>query len=180
MAFEAAQQLVANGFEVKGLILIDSPNPIDHKPLPNEVIDNIIKRSSQTHALNANAALREEFQFNASLLGNYEATPSSQRNGLRLKTVMLRSQDVLDTESLCGVRYDWLSDQDARAAAIVAWEGLVGGHVEVLPIPGNHFEAFSQKNVISLSSRYTLSILTHPRLAKLELSFGKHVGTLKS
>ena len=145
---------MVNGFEVKGLILIDSPNPIDHKPLPNEVIANIIKSSSQASALNNNAALKEEFQFNASLLGSYEAVSYSKMNRLRLKTVMLRSQDVFDTESLCGVRYDWLSDQDARAANIVAWEGLVGGHVKVLPIPGNHFEAFSQKNVSSIPFRH--------------------------
>lgn len=173
---------MANGFEVQGLILIDSPNPIDHEPLPNEVITNIINPSNQTHALNDNAALRKEFQFNASLLRSYTAVSHSKPNSLRLKTVMLRSQDVFDTESLCGVRYDWLSNQDARAAAIAAWEGLVGGHVEVLPIPGNHFEAFSQKNVSSLSfdlpHLYVLA-LTRPRLAKLELSFGKRVGTLK-
>ena len=154
VAFEAAQQLMANGFEVKGLILIDSPNPIDHEPLPNEVIASILKPSGQSHALTNNAALREEFQVNASLLEIYKAVSFSKTNRPRLKTVMLRSQDVLDTESLCGVRYDWLSSQDARAAAIIDWEELVGGHVEVLPIPGNHFEAFLQKNVSSLSFRY--------------------------
>ena len=160
MAFEAAQQLMASGFEVKGLILIDCPNPIAHEPLPNEVIANIIRPSSQTHALNNNPTLREEFQFNASLLGSYKAVSFSKTNRLRLKTVMLRSQDVFDTESLCGVRYNWLSNQDARASAIVAWEGLVGGHVEVLPIPGNHFEAFSQRNVSSLSFRYISSLFS--------------------
>ncbi|MCJ1393393.1 hypothetical protein MMC18_006267 [Xylographa bjoerkii] len=150
VAFEAAQQLMVNGFEVKGLILIDSPYPIDHEPLPNEVIANIVTPSSQTHALNDNAALSEEFQINASLLGRYKP---SKANGLKLKTVMLRSQDVFDTESVCGVRYDWLSNQDARAAAIVAWEGLVGGHVEVLPIPGNHFEAFSRDNIVETGAQ---------------------------
>jgi len=147
VAFEAAQQLLANGFEVKGLILIDAPNPINHEPLPYEVIANIVKPSSQTHGPSNNAALREEFQLNASLLGNYKEVSFAGTNRPRLKTVMLRSQDVFDTERLCGVRYDWLSNQDARAAAIVAWEGLVGGHVEVLPIPGNHFEAFSHGNI---------------------------------
>ena len=43
VAFEAAQQLMVNEFEVKGHILIGSPNPIHHEPLPNEVIANIIK-----------------------------------------------------------------------------------------------------------------------------------------
>ncbi|ORY65436.1 uncharacterized protein BCR38DRAFT_432775 [Pseudomassariella vexata] len=147
VAFEAAQQLMAEGFEVKGLVLIDSPNPDDHKPLPNEVIANILKPSGQTLALNSHTALKEEFQFNASMLGNYKAVPLSKTNKPKLKTVMLRSQDIFDTEKLCGVRYDWLSNQDTRDAAIVAWEALVGGHAETLPIPGNHFEPFSESNI---------------------------------
>ncbi|KAI0133794.1 thioesterase domain-containing protein [Xylariales sp. AK1849] len=148
VAFEAAQQLMANGFEVKGLILIDSPYPVNHEPLPNAVIANIVSPSSLSHhALNGRTELIEEFRFNASLLGSYEAVPFSRTNKLQLRTVMLRSQEVLDTESLCGVRYDWLSNQKARDAAILAWEGLVGGHIEVLPIPGNHFEPFSQNNI---------------------------------
>lgn len=97
---------MVNEFEVKSLILIDSSNFIDHEPLSNEVIVNIIKSSGQTHALNNNAALREEFQFHASLLESYKAVFFSKTNRLRLKTIMLRSQNVFDTESLCGVRYD--------------------------------------------------------------------------
>lgn len=147
MAFEVAQQLMANGFEVKGLILIDAPSPVDHKPLPAAVIASIIKPNGQSHASGNSAALEGEFLSNASLLGTYKPEFFSKANGKRLKTVMLRSQDVFDTENLCGVRYDWLSRQDTRAAAIVAWEELVGGHVKVLPIPGNHFEAFSKENV---------------------------------
>ena len=150
---------MASGFEVKGLVLIDSPNPINHEPLPNEVVASITKSSSRTHASNSGAILREEFQFNASLLGSYKPVPLSQMSKRKLKTVMLRSQDVLDTERLCGVRYDWLSNQDARSAATVAWEGLVGSHVEILPIPGNHFEAFSQKNVSPLSPRHISDLL---------------------
>lgn len=146
---------------MQGLILIDSPNPIDHKPLPIEVIASIVNTRGQTHALNNNTALREEFQFNASLLGSYKALPFSKTNGPRLNTVMLKSEDVLDTESACGVRYDWLSDQDERSAAITAWEELTGGHVEVLSIPGNHFEAFSSKNVRSLSLQYLPLLVTN-------------------
>jgi len=149
VAFEAAKQLTARGFEVKGLILIDSPSPIHHEPLPNEIIARIVSPRGQTRALNDTSALREEFQFNASLLGSYKALPVSETSGTGLKTVMLKSEDVLDTESLCGVRYDWLSSQEKRSTAVMAWEELTGGHVEVLPIPGNHFEAFSPENVRS-------------------------------
>jgi len=151
VAFEAAQQLVANGFEVKGLILIASPSPVDNEPLPAAVIASITKPSNQPHnqphTSCISAALEAEFLSHAALLGTYKPEFFSKANGRRLKTVMLRSRDLFDTESLCGVRYDWLSRQDTRAADVVAWEELAGGHVEILPIPGNHFEAFSKENV---------------------------------
>lgn len=60
---------------------------------------------------------------------------------------MLRSRDILDTEALCGVKYDWLSSQRARDEAVKGWEGILGGKVDVLEIPGNHFEAFDEKYV---------------------------------
>ncbi|KAK8035549.1 hypothetical protein PG993_010544 [Apiospora rasikravindrae] len=148
VAFEAARQLMADGFDVRGLILIDSPNPINHEPLPNEVIDSILK-PSQIHG--SNAALKGEFQFNASLLGDYLPIPLTNTNISKFRTVMLRSQDLFDTETLCGVRYEWLSSQHSRDAAVAAWEGLVRGRVEVMPIPGNHFEPFSSSNVSAIS-----------------------------
>ncbi|KAK7966407.1 type I iterative polyketide synthase [Apiospora aurea] len=137
VAFEAARQLMDDGFDVKGLLLIDSPIPIDHEPLPNEVISQVIR---------GNSALEEEFQFNASLLGDYCPTPLPSTAQACFRTVMLRSGDLFDTETLCGVRYDWLSSQASRGAAVGAWEELVGGPVEVMPIPGNHFEPFSNSN----------------------------------
>src|SRR5262249_35114535 len=95
----------------------------------------------------SSTALEEEFLSNASLLATYKPESFPKVNGRGLRTVMLRSQDVLDTEALWAVRYDWLSRQDTRAAAVIAWEGLVSDHVEVLPIPGNHFEPFLKDNV---------------------------------
>ncbi|RYP75913.1 hypothetical protein DL771_002177 [Monosporascus sp. 5C6A] len=148
VAFEAAQQLTAHGLEVKGLVLIDSPCPVDHEPLPAAVIASITRTSVQPGRLaSSSVALEEEFSSNASLLGSYKPQSFPKATGRRLKAVMLRSQDILDTEALWAVRYDWLSRQDTRAAAVVAWEELVGGHVEVLPIPGNHFEPFSEDKI---------------------------------
>ncbi|KAI0470409.1 hypothetical protein GGR56DRAFT_149086 [Xylariaceae sp. FL0804] len=144
LAFEAARQLIANGVQVKGLILIDSPSPADHEALPDEVIAYVTKSSAQTGGLNHGTALREEFRRMASLLASYQ--PGRLRHP-GFKTVILRSRDVLDTQSLCGVRYDWLSDQQTRDAAVVAWKEWVAGPVATLTIPGNHFEAFSQLNV---------------------------------
>lgn len=165
MAFEAAQQLTALGVNVKGLVLIDSPSPLKHEPLPAAIISGITKSIGQLEHLSSASRFRleEEFLSNASLLGIYEPESFPQATGSRLKTIMLRSQETLDTESLWHVRYDWLSRQDTRDAAVFAWQKLVGGHVEVLPIPGNHFESFL-KDKVSVS----VAFLPLPCLSSLE------------
>lgn len=124
---------------MKGLILIDSPSPINHKPLPEEVIAYVTRSNS------TDGALAQEFRRNASLLGLYEPKPLDAKT--ELKVIMLRSNDTFDTETLCGVRYDWLSSQDARTEDIMKWESLVGSKINVLPIRGNHFEPFTSENV---------------------------------
>jgi thioesterase domain-containing protein len=147
VAYEAARQLTMRGIDIKGLVLIDSPSPINHEPLPAAIIASITRSNGQPGTTNA---LQQEFLSNASLLGSYkpESFPQFPRvSGRAFRTVMLRSQNTLNTEALCGVRYDWLSQQEARDDAIVTWENLVGGPVEVLPIPGNHFQPFSEDKV---------------------------------
>lgn len=93
------------------------------------------------------------------MLGNYKAP---QTGFPRAKVVMLQSQDTYDCEALCGVQYPWLSDQGARTDAIAAWGKLVGQDVQVLDIPGNHFEAFTAQNV-SHAFRSRLVILQSRR-----------------
>ncbi|KAK3315849.1 hypothetical protein B0H66DRAFT_559875 [Apodospora peruviana] len=142
LAFEAAQQLTTKGFSVKGLVLIDAPSPVDHEPLPAAIIASISRKLPPGKN---SVALEHEFAYNASLLGTYKPDKEFFSNHGPIKAVMLKSRDLFNTE---GVQYDWLSREEAREAAILEWQGLVGGgHVEVLEIPGNHFEAFSKENI---------------------------------
>ncbi|KAE9395866.1 alpha/beta-hydrolase [Gymnopus androsaceus JB14] len=46
VAFEAARQLLAQGHEVRGVLLIDSPSPIDHVPLSDSLIQGILSNGS--------------------------------------------------------------------------------------------------------------------------------------
>ncbi|KAF4443740.1 polyketide synthase [Fusarium austroafricanum] len=137
-----------------GLVMIDSPSPVDHDPLPAAVIANIARSSGQmgTSASISNA-LEEEFTSNAALLGTYKPVPFPQTTGRVLRTAMLLSQDPFDTETLCGAKYDWLSKRDTRDDSIGTWEELVGCHIEVLPIPGNHFEPFLDDMIDKTSSQ---------------------------
>ena len=150
MAFEAAQILQASGFNVKGLILIDSPYPQNHQPLPDEVFKYVLSKLSAKLGLDEEndeygmiSTLLAEFKANAALLKTY--SPSVLPN--YIKTVSLCSRDTMDTETLCGVRYEWLSSAKVRAEAIKGWEKFIGGDVDVLEIPGNHFEAFDEQHV---------------------------------
>ncbi|KAL9583818.1 MAG: hypothetical protein Q9212_002491 [Teloschistes hypoglaucus] len=143
VAYEIARQLSASGvIRVRGLVLIDSPLPLNHSPLPEKVINHVIASSSASgSAINVN--LLREFKHCARLLSEYNPAPltASRRNG-GIKTIMLRSADTFDTESRCGVEYPWLRDQEARRRSIEGWKGLVGADLGVLEIPGNHFEVF--------------------------------------
>ena len=147
VAYEAAQQLVTNGFKIRGLVLIDSPSPINHEPLPTALIAHVARPMERLNVSRYSTDLKDEFVFNASLLGNYNPRPFLESQGRGLRTAMLRSTEVLDTQRLCNVRYDWLNRQDSRTTAIASWKKLVGGHVEVFQIPGNHFEPFNKENV---------------------------------
>ena len=133
---------------MKGVIIIDSPCPVNHQPLPEPVIQHIVKPIMETRTpagQKSAAALASQFRTHAELLSQYRAEPTTSEDGLRC--VMLRSQDTMGTTTLCGVSYPWLEDQDARSQSIKDWERLVGHPMEVLPIPGNHFEPFTSPHV---------------------------------
>lgn len=126
--------------------MIDSPYPRKHKSLPEEIITNILKAPSSERT-EKQSNLITEFKENAALLAQFEPRDYDPREQAKIKTVYLRSQETFDTEAVCGVHYDWLSNQQARDTAVHGWEALVGGHVKVMLIPGNHFQPFDADNV---------------------------------
>lgn len=79
------------------------------------------------------------------------------------KMVLLRSREGFDASSLACARHAWLEDRGDQKKAVEGWEKVCGGKVDVVDIPGNHFEVFEQRNV-SLSSPqeadYKSSLLT--------------------
>ena len=113
---------------------------MNHQPLPEAII---------THFANDNTALIQEFGQNARLLEKY--TPPTDITALEFKLVILRSQDTIDTEALCGVEYDWLSCQNARDEAVTGWMRLLSRTPKIFEIPGNHFEPFAAQNVSFLN-----------------------------
>ncbi|KAL8861117.1 MAG: hypothetical protein Q9178_002331 [Gyalolechia marmorata] len=156
VAFEAAHILRGHGFNVRGLVLIDSPYPQNHEPLPEDIIKYVLSRNSSRNGTKnpgdfagKSSPLLQEFKANAALLGAY--SPPHTRCDIR--TVILRSRDTFDASALCGVKYDWLSSQSTRTEAIRGWESIVGGSVDVLEIPGNHFQVFDERNIAETSKQ---------------------------
>lgn len=81
---------------------------------------------------------------NSQLLADYSATEIQKQPSLPL--VFLKSSEPYNVSIDIEIP-SWLSNHADTMASIHVWESLSGGFVEILDIPGNHFEAFSPQNV---------------------------------
>ncbi|TRX93222.1 hypothetical protein FHL15_005801 [Xylaria flabelliformis] len=160
LAFEVARQLQALGRVVKGLILIDSPSPVDHKALPPEVISHIVNNktaSGRTYVTDASKQAREKitqkFQYHAMLLQNYHPRPRIDN----APCVMLKCSHSMDTVMLCNVKYPWVSDDSFREKSVRHWEQLMGRSIPVLDIACNHFQVFDADYIEDVSQKMMLA-----------------------
>ncbi|CAG8892509.1 unnamed protein product [Penicillium egyptiacum] len=139
VAHEVAQQLKSQDYDTLGIILIDSPCPLNHEPLPSAVVNLIL------HPVHATSPrITEQFAHHARFLADYRPSGSIPEDRLY---GMLHSQDCLDTTRLCGVKYPWLEDANARIESLSNWQSVIGQELLVFDIPGNHFEPFKPANV---------------------------------
>ena len=147
LAFEIARQLQDLGTPVKGLILLDSPYPIVHEPLPDTIIEHSAGTAFGAHP-DIRSCVAAQCKRNAGLLKNYKRPLGS----FQVPTVMLLSREACDTATLCGLKYAWLDNEDFRKMATQMWTTLVGDKIETMDIDGNHFNMFEVKHV---KLRYT-------------------------
>ncbi|KAJ5170457.1 uncharacterized protein N7500_003240 [Penicillium coprophilum] len=145
VAHEVAQQLQSQDYDTLGIILIDSPSPLNHEPLPSAVIDHIL------HPVHATSPrITEQFAHHARFLADYRPSGSIPEDRVY---GMLHSQDCFDTTRLCGVKYPWLEDANARIESLSNWQSVIGQELLVFDIPGNHFEPFKPANVHDVSEK---------------------------
>lgn len=155
MAHEVAQQLESRECSTLGVILIDSPCPLNHQPLPKPVIDYILSPISKSEPTGGISMIADQFSHHARFLSEYH--PDTQIDKERTY-IMLQSVECFETTRLCGVKYPWLEDADARSESLRNWERVLGRQLSVLEIPGNHFEPFKPDNV-SLQHCFKLTII---------------------
>ncbi|KIK51473.1 polyketide synthase [Collybiopsis luxurians FD-317 M1] len=149
-AFEAARHLLSLDRDVRGILLIDPPNPVGHVPLSEALIDAVLSQGGYKISSNASRLVFRQFQLNSSMLGRYSS--KAQRDILPLKVAFLRSQKGLSLPGTTVPVPEWLADR-SNPQAVVGWESLVRGPIEILDIPGNHFEPFLPANVEEVSRK---------------------------
>ncbi|KAI0449721.1 hypothetical protein F5B21DRAFT_519804 [Xylaria acuta] len=160
LAFEVARQLRSLSRPVKGLILIDSPPPVDHKALPPEVISYIVSNKTPGEATyitelsnQAREKIKQRFQYHAMLLQNYHPEPQTGH----APCVMLKCSRSMDTAVLCNVTYPWVSDGDFRERSVRQWEQLMARSIPVLDIACNHFQVFDADYIREVSQKVMLA-----------------------
>ncbi|KAJ7720853.1 putative polyketide synthase [Mycena maculata] len=142
-AYEIALQLTSRGIQVKGILLIDSPSPINHTPLSDSLLDTVIAVDAHSEL---SALVKTQFSTNAALLGKYvpHATAS-----VCPPLVLLRS-----SEGFVAAGVDvpaWLADRSDPQTSVAGWQSLAHCTVKVIDIPGHHFAPFHSSNIAQLS-----------------------------
>ncbi|KAI0322049.1 beta-ketoacyl synthase [Amylostereum chailletii] len=148
VAFEAARQLMRSGVDVTGVVLIDSPSPVDHVPLSDDLLDTVARVEGRSSSSDLGLLVKMQFQMNARLLGEYDGRKGG---GPYPPLVLLRSRDGYNPVGVPDIPA-WLADRRDPKQATLGWESLVSSPVKVIDIPGHHFSPFHTLNVDSVSN----------------------------
>lgn len=159
VAFEMARLLFERSdCPVRGVVLIDSPPPLNHIPLARGTIQAAMadkhvhaanKRPSEAakfHEAIGALAVRNNLR-RAVLLGQYRP----RREGLMPRVVLLRSSDGFKAVGHALPENKWLHDRRDVKTSSGAWERLVGVKIKVFDIPGDHFTPFEPDHIVGTS-----------------------------
>ncbi|TFK52663.1 polyketide synthase [Heliocybe sulcata] len=149
-AFELARQLMRKGVAVKGVVLIDSPSPVNHVPLSQAVIEAVVNLDARGANSDIGRLVKVQFRENSALLGKYDPVSAG---GPYPRLVLLRSREGFNPAGVSEAVPVWLADRSDAKQAVAGWEGLVGAPVKSFDIPGNHFQPFQAANIQEVSSR---------------------------
>ena len=152
VAFEVARTLSAVGFPVAGVVLIDSPSPINHQPLSPRIIDTVINsiQSDERRTTNVGGTIRQMIRRNfiscAGMLAKFKPDDPAKTGRPIPSIVLLRSTENfrLDDGS---IENPWLQDRSNPGSAVAGWEMITNKKVPVIDIPGNHFQPFQPAQV---------------------------------
>lgn len=153
VAFEAARVLMAEGYDVVGVVLIDSPPPLDHKPLSANIIDTVTKGDRNRGGLVGETIrnlVRKSFTACAGMLGAFKPEAVTNISRPIPQTFLLRSRDgfcLNGKDDSPGFENAWLQDRSDPRSSIEGWEILTKTKIPYMDIPGDHFQVFDIANV---------------------------------
>jgi thioesterase domain-containing protein len=142
-AFETARQLFELGISVKGVLLIDSPSPIDNVHFSEALIDLIVDRDLHSANSEIKRLVKTQLKMNSRMLERYEPLANCAPHP---PLVQLRSREPFMPDGIDDVP-EWLADRSDPRKAYAGWEKLVEVPVRTWDIPGNHFQPFQASNV---------------------------------
>lgn len=142
-AYETSLQLAKKGIKTQGILLIDSPSPINHVPLSDSLINSVVNLDSRSANSDLGRLVKAQFAMNARMLGEYDPRATG---GSCPPLVLLRSSEGFNPSGVSDVPI-WLANREDSKIATVGWDTLAPKPVEVLDIPGNHFTPFYPTNV---------------------------------
>jgi len=131
------------GIKTQGILLIDSPSPINHVPLSDALIESVVNLDSRSANSDLGRLVKAQFAMNARMLGKYN--PYATR-GTCPPLVLLRSSEGFNPSGVPDVPI-WLADRSDPSIATAGWDSLASEPLKVLDIPGHHFTPFYPANV---------------------------------
>lgn len=140
VAYEMARILHERHAPVWGVIMIDSPCPTTHDGIPESVLRRICHGKPDW--------LLRNFETHTAMLGEH----SPPATATPFPIVLLRSAEAVGVDIIGDVPCPFLGNGVERREQVSLWRGLVGPDLQVLEIPGNHFQAFDEK-IVSASRR---------------------------
>ncbi|KAK2462565.1 hypothetical protein APHAL10511_005408 [Amanita phalloides] len=157
VAYEISLHLQARGIDVRGVLLIDSPDPFVHVSLSDSLINSVIKLDARGVETEFKRLVKLQFSLNTRLLASYY--PRSM--GASCPSIIyLRSRDGFRHPGIPDVPV-WLSDRSDPTTATEGWRQLANSRLITLDIPGHHFNSFhpAHVNEVSDTIRQALEII---------------------
>ncbi|KAM5543727.1 hypothetical protein V8D89_002344 [Ganoderma adspersum] len=149
VAYELARHLLSQGFQVKGLILIDAPAPQCGGLLPDALIGQFIHNIGIPDR--TAEQLKTQIKRASQALVDYDYSTSHPGMVVRNPPVVyLRSQvgvDITACEEDIDPRQRAFLTKEGDEWTIPHWETALGDKVKVLDVPGDHFAVFDEQNV---------------------------------
>lgn len=146
VAYEVSLQLAKQGVRVQGVLLIDSPSPIDHVPLSDSVIDSVLSPEARKSGNKLGKLVKAQFVMNTRMLGRYVPRTTDEYCPT---LVFLRSREGYNPSNMLEVPA-WLADRQDPKLISASWETIAGEPIKVIDIPGHHFQPFETSNVRDL------------------------------